>query len=260
MNCKLSKLPWVVVSRRHGAEKTAFSCPTAQSSLKLAASVGRCAPAAWSPSRRSVTASSPDFMEGKSAEQMLEVVIPRVFKPTSEECPFCRDAPVKENGSKCLGICRNPQNTPGPLVFPHPMQEVEDAVRLQLNAMQTIDEPRRYHGLQVLYEYAVEAGEMDRSRYFGFSTDMYHFDHFMSKALSNYDALVNCQSHEVVSCEDFPKDRKMVKVRVKDKQGKDHYFVFIMLVRKVTRFAGCWMTHRLIPTDENYASKWISRA
>eukprot|EP00958_Prasinococcus_capsulatus_P011061 scaffold1085_cov407-Prasinococcus_capsulatus_cf.AAC.67 len=111
----------------------------------------------------------------------------------------------------------------------------------------------------------------------------------MSKALSNYDALVNCQSHEVVSCEDFPKDRKMVKVRVKDKQGvsrstcgilsarvwdvmdaslsssclragKDHYFVFIMLVRKVTRFAGCWMTHRLIPTDENYASKWISRA
>ena len=32
---------------------------------------------------------------------------------------------------------------------------------------------------QVLYEFAVDAGQMDRSRYFGFSSDLYHFDHFM---------------------------------------------------------------------------------
>ena len=31
----------------------------------------------------------------------------------SEECPFCVDAPVKENGKKCVGVCRNPQNVPG---------------------------------------------------------------------------------------------------------------------------------------------------
>ena len=40
-----------------------------------------------------------------SMDKLMEVPIRR-FKPTSEECPFCRDAPVKENGSKCLGICR----------------------------------------------------------------------------------------------------------------------------------------------------------
>lgn len=33
--------------------------------------------------------------------------------------------------------------------------------------------------LQVLYEFCVDAGQMDRSRYFGFSSDLYHFDHFM---------------------------------------------------------------------------------
>ena len=29
------------------------------------------------------------------------------------QCPFCVDAPVKENGKKCVGVCRNPQNVPG---------------------------------------------------------------------------------------------------------------------------------------------------
>ena len=58
----------------------------------------------------------------------------KALRPTSEECPFCRDAPV-ENGSKCLGICRNPQNVPGPLVHPHEMQDAADAVRLQINAL-----------------------------------------------------------------------------------------------------------------------------
>lgn len=85
-----------------------------------------------------------------SAEQILEVPIDRrKFKPTSEQCPFCVDAPVKETGSKCLGICRNPQNVPGPLFYPHQMQDVEDAIRLQINAMRDIDEPRRGHGVQV---------------------------------------------------------------------------------------------------------------
>ena len=51
---------------------------------------------------------------------------------------------MKENGSKCLGICRNPQNVPGPLIFPHQMQDVEDAVRLQLNAMR--DKAGLFHG------------------------------------------------------------------------------------------------------------------
>mmetsp|Transcript_45314 Transcript_45314/g.72742 ORF Transcript_45314/g.72742 Transcript_45314/m.72742 type:complete len:185 (-) Transcript_45314:24-578(-) len=128
---------------------------------------------------------------GMSAEEILMVPIDRAkFRPTSEACPFCVDAPVKENGSKCLGICRNPQNVPGPLFFPHQMQDVEDAIRLQVNAMRDIDQPRRGHGVQVMWEFSVEHANMVRSRYFGFSTDMYHYDHFIGKALVQFDPLV----------------------------------------------------------------------
>lgn len=107
-----------------------------------------------------------------SAEEILmQVIDRRAFKPTSEECPFCREARVKENGSKCLGICRNPQNVPGPLVYPHEMQTIEDAVDCILFAMRDNDVPRMQHGIQVLWEYAVEHGNMERSRFFGWSSD-----------------------------------------------------------------------------------------
>lgn len=44
----------------------------------------------------------------KSAEEMMDEVIERVVRPTSEECPFCRDAPVSrrhtlpEDQSVCI--------------------------------------------------------------------------------------------------------------------------------------------------------------
>ena len=57
-------------------------------------------------------------------------------------------------------------------------------MRLQLNAIRDNDVPRANHGVQVLYEYAVEAGQMDRSCYFGWSSDLYHFDHFMVGGLN----------------------------------------------------------------------------
>ena len=103
-------------------------------------------------SRRGVRAAASDFPfadDMKSAEQIMEEVIERVRLTTAEECPFCADAPVKENGKKCVGVCRNPQNVPGPLIFPHEMQNAEDAVRLQLNALRDMHLPRYNHGLQV---------------------------------------------------------------------------------------------------------------
>ena len=158
-----------------------------------------------------------------SMDQLLEVPIKR-FKPTSEECPFCRDAPVKENGSKCLGICRNPQNVPGPLVHPHQMQDAEDAVRLQINALRDNDEPRFNHGVQVMWEFSVESGNMERSRYFGISSDMYHYDHFIGKSLKYFGPLVrnkgNVDFVDVSVAED---GRTMVKVSVDDIVGKPTY-------------------------------------
>eukprot|EP00955_Chlamydomonas_euryale_P097402 365072-Chlamydomonas_euryale.AAC.20 len=65
------------------------------------------------------------------------------------------------------------------------------AAALQLNAMRENNVPRMNHGVQTLYEYAVDAGSMERSRYFGFSSDMYHFDHFMGKALWNFSDFID---------------------------------------------------------------------
>ena len=193
-----------------------------------------------------------------SAEQILEIPVDRkAFKPTSEQCPFCVDAPVKENGSKCLGICRNPQNVPGPLMYPHQMQTAEDAIRLQINAMRDIDEPRRGHGVQVMWEFAVEHANMERSRYFGFSSDMYHYDHFIGKALVNFDALVRNKGFNVVDVSTMEDGRTMAKVVVQDIVGKDTYWIFIMVQRTFGKYDGCWQTHRVVQADENWESKYL---
>jgi hypothetical protein len=192
-----------------------------------------------------------------SMDQLLEVPIKR-FKPTSEECPFCADAPKKENGSKCLGICRNPQNVPGPLVNPHQMQDVEDAVRLQINALRDNDEPRTHHGVQVMWAFSVESGNMERSRYFGITSDMYHYDHFIGKALKYFGPLVrNTGGIFFADVSKMADGRTMVKVRVNDIVGKPTYWIFIMVQRSFGRFEGCWQSHRIVQTDEKYHSEFL---
>mmetsp|Transcript_18864 Transcript_18864/g.47436 ORF Transcript_18864/g.47436 Transcript_18864/m.47436 type:complete len:247 (+) Transcript_18864:130-870(+) len=189
-----------------------------------------------------------------SAEQILEIPVERRRKTTAEECPFCADAPIKENDSKCLGICRNLQNVPGPEVFPHEMQEAADAVRLQLNALRDLHVPRQFHGVQVAYEFAVEAGWMERSRYFGYSTDMYHFDHFMGKALCEFEPMIDARGyaiHEPVLRED---GRTNVEVEVTSKTGEVSLWTFIMVQRTFGKYKDCWCTHRLLRSD----SKWIN--
>jgi len=195
---------------------------------------------------------------GMSAEEILMVPIDRAkFRPTSEACPFCVDAPVKENGSKCLGICRNPQNVPGPLFFPHQMQDVEDAIRLQVNAMRDIDQPRRGHGVQVMWEFSVEHANMVRSRYFGFSTDMYHYDHFIGKALVQFDPLVRNTGHDIVDVRVMADGRTMAKVRVVDIVGRDSHWIFLMVRRTFGKYQGCWQSHRVVQTDEQYWTKHL---
>ena len=191
-----------------------------------------------------------------SAEEILmEVIDRRAFKPTSEECPFCRDAQVKENGSKCVGVCRNPQNVPGPLVYPHAMQSYEDAVDLILWAMRDVNIPRRDHGVQVLWEFAVEHGNMERSRFFGFSSDMYHFDHFLGKALNTYDAFVRNTGHEILGVSTMPDGRTRVDVRVSDVVGAKSDWVFIMVRRTFGKYEGCVQAHRIVAADSKYLAE-----
>ena len=180
-------------------------------------------------------------------------------KTTAEECPFCADAPVKEDGGKCLGVCRLPQNVANPpLIFPHELQTCEDAVRLQLNALRDINSPRPEHGIQVLYEFAVEAGEMMMSRYFGFSSDLLHYDHFCGKALNQLDGLVSLQDYNFVEQFEREDGRTQVHVRVTDRYGKERFFLFIMVIRTFGKWKDCFNTHRLIETDSEFQSKWLA--
>ena len=42
---------------------------------------------------------------------------------------------------------------------------------------------RPNHGIQTAYEFGLDIGGMERSKYFGLLRDLYHFDHFMGKYL-----------------------------------------------------------------------------
>ena len=58
------------------------------------------------------------------------------------------------------------------------------------------DTCRPNHGLQTAYEFGEDIGGMERSRYFGYSKDLYHFDHFMgmiAAACQNYSLEIRCR-------------------------------------------------------------------
>ena len=61
----------------------------------------------------------------------------------------------------------NPPNVPAPERTPSPALQPEAAVRIQLEAAARNDTPRVDHGVHTLYEFCADAGDMDRSRYFG---------------------------------------------------------------------------------------------
>jgi hypothetical protein len=68
----------------------------------------------------------------------------------------------------------NPQNVPPPLIVPTSQLSAEEAVSIQLEAARCNDTPRADHGVHTLYEFCADAGDMERSAYFGFSKDLYH--------------------------------------------------------------------------------------
>ena len=149
---------------------------------------------------------------------------------------------------------RNPQNCAPPEVVPRPDLTAEEAVRLQCGALADCHAPRRYHGLQVLYEFACDAGQMERSRFFGFSADLYHFDHFMGKAGHHFKALVGAAAWAVEGAEPGPRGRVHVTVRAEGRAAPSR-FVFVMQRHDRGKYEGCWCTAQLLPAG----SKWLEK-
>ena len=59
--------------------------------------------------------------------------------------------------------------------------------------------------------------------------DMYHYDHFIGKALVNFDPLVRNKGHEIVEVSVMEDGRTMAKVKVLDIVEKESYWIFIMV-------------------------------
>eukprot|EP00898_Chlorokybus_atmophyticus_P005895 jgi/Chlat1/6306/Chrsp44S05880 len=101
-------------------------------------------------------------------------------------------------------VQRNDAASTGPGVSPQVDYSPMEAVMLQLQALMSNDEPRVDHGLEVLYNFAVAAessfGGNGMSRYFGFTTDLYHFGHFALKFRTRYKRLLQLRLFEIVEC------------------------------------------------------------
>lgn len=98
---------------------------------------------------------------------------------------------------RCTAIRENPQNTPEVATPPSPALTAADAVRVQLEAASRNDDPWPRHGIATLYEFCYDAGSLERSRFFGFSKDLYHLDHFMGAVANFCPELLGCRSFEV---------------------------------------------------------------
>jgi hypothetical protein len=144
----------------------------------------------------------------------------------------------------------NPQNVPPPLVGPSPSLSALDAVRIQLEACKANNTPRPDHGVHTLYDFCADAGSMERSRYFGFSKDLYHLDHFLS-ITAVYPGLFAFDALEVqLDSADTP-DTARVRAQLRRGSAASD-FIFIM--RRVDEGSkrGCWLTQQLLPADSKY--------
>jgi len=141
----------------------------------------------------------------------------------------------------------NPQNVDDPLVVPSPGFSPRQAVEAQLAAAAANDEPWTNHGIQTLYEFALDAGSMERSRYFGMEKDLYHFDHYLGAAQTKLAALIGNRGHEILSEESPAQGVVVVKAAVAGPRGGEPVVhAFVMQQQSVGRKSGCWMTKQLV--------------
>ncbi|GLC40639.1 hypothetical protein PLESTB_000037600 [Pleodorina starrii] len=140
----------------------------------------------------------------------------------------------------------NPQNTPDPIVMPSPSFSPSESVEVQLKALRTNDEPWLNHGIQTAYEFAADAGGMERSKYFGFSKDLYHLDHFLGMFGNMLGDLINNQSHELLQVAEPEAGVYVVRVRVVGPTGREGEYDFRMVRKELGRKAGSWMTKSVL--------------
>mmetsp|Transcript_10484 Transcript_10484/g.36211 ORF Transcript_10484/g.36211 Transcript_10484/m.36211 type:complete len:257 (+) Transcript_10484:1399-2169(+) len=152
---------------------------------------------------------------------------------------------------RCLppSFDRNPQNVPDSEVRPSPAMAPEEVVAAQLEALRTPHEPRTNHGIQVMYEFCEGSGSMERSRYFGYSKDLYHFDHFLGGFQNEFKDLMEYDSYSFDGVGMNQEGEKTVRVTVRGSRGSQEYeksFTFCLVTREFGTKKGCLMTSRIV--------------
>ncbi|GMH41087.1 hypothetical protein BSKO_08997 [Bryopsis sp. KO-2023] len=183
---------------------------------------------------------------------------PRVCRSVVQRRPPIQ--PPKPGRERCRRLNRdtriwgaspnwNPQSVPDPKVMPSLDFGPEDCVKAQLDSMRSNDEPWPNHGLQTMYVFAEDAGGMERSYYFGFSKDLYHFDHFLGGFPTSLPEFMNLKDFDILEVEDMPNGMKKVKTEVVG-QFKTANFAFVLKKREVGMKKGCWMTKAIVRKPE----------
>ncbi|CAG9460723.1 unnamed protein product [Pedinophyceae sp. YPF-701] len=159
------------------------------------------------------------------------------------------------------GMEPNPQNTPEPSVKPSPDLDAEGAVRTQLESLKDPHEPFTNHGIMVMYEFCEGAGAMERSRYFGYSKDLYHFDHFLGMfqngevgklcGLASYDIKTVAAAGAEGLPAPPPGSEAVVEVEARaDDDAPLGRYHFVMVRRGYGKYKDCLMAGALLPVKD----------
>ena len=99
-----------------------------------------------------------------------------------------------------------------------------------------------------MYEFGEDVGGLDRSRYFGYGKDLYHFDHFMGEFSNKFKDIIGHDGFKLEQGEQTDTISEIV-AEVATTQGASRV-QFTMKVKDVGRNKGRWMTKTIKRVDE----------
>ncbi|EIE21998.1 hypothetical protein COCSUDRAFT_33613 [Coccomyxa subellipsoidea C-169] len=123
----------------------------------------------------------------------------------------------------------------------------EEAVAAQMDALLNNDTPWPNHGIQTMYEFGWDIGGMERSRYFGYSKDLYHFDHFLGQFQNTFGDLLGADSCKIAEIRTLDTDIMDVDVIVQRLSSHEEKLITFRMQKKESgRREGSWMTKAIL--------------
>lgn len=100
-----------------------------------------------------------------------------------------------------------------------------------------------------MYEFGEDVGGLDRSQYFGYGKDLYHFDHFMGEFSNKFQDIIDHNDFQLEQGEESEELSHII-AQVLTKNGDTVSVQFIMKVKDIGRNKGKWMTKTIKRIDK----------